>query len=138
LFDEAHRFNCHLSVRQPGREFLYKPNNKVSTAAACDAVLISTRDQSAIELLGEDYPYYCEPDRESVLAAIERARQSLGSATWNAALERVRAVRALTHTDRVLDQYESLLREVAEPLLRGREPKADPANDLGAPTTARR
>ncbi len=114
-FDAASRFNCHLSIRRPGREILYKPNCKVSTAAACDATLITTRDETAVELLGADYPYYCEPEPASVQATIERARDSFGSPEWHTALERLRAVRELTHIDRVLDQYESLLRDLAEP-----------------------
>lgn len=126
-FDAARRFNCHLSVRNPGREILYKPNCKVSTAAACGAGLITTRDQSTVELLGEDYPYYCEPDRGSILAAIERARLSFGSAEWHAALDRLRTVREETRIDRVLDEYESLLRYLAEPLLaRSSFPVASP------------
>lgn len=112
-FDAASRFNCHLSIRRPGRELLYKPNCKVSTAAACGAVLIATRDETTVELLGEDYPYYCEPEPESILAAIERARASFGSCCWHAALDRLRTVRELTRLDRVLDQYESLLRDLA-------------------------
>jgi hypothetical protein len=113
MFTEAYRFNCHLSLRKPGREMLYKPNCKVSTAAACEANLITTRDASTVELLGEDYPYYCEPTRESVQAAVERARSSFGSADWDRGLERMRAVRELTSMDRVLDEYESLLRHLA-------------------------
>jgi len=114
-FDEAARFNCHLSIRRPGREFLYKPNCKVSTAAACGANLITTRDEATVELLGEDYPFYCEPEPESILAAIERARASFGSAEWHAGLERMRAVRDTTHLDRVLDDYETLFRDLAQP-----------------------
>lgn len=115
MFTAAPRFNCHLSLRNPGREMLYKPNCKVSTAAACEANLITTRDASTVELLGEDYPYFCEPTRESVLAAIERARASFGSEEWHRGLERMRAVRELTSMDRVLDEYESLLRQLAAP-----------------------
>lgn len=112
-FEAAFRFNCHLSVRSPGREMLYKPNCKVSTAAACDAALVTTRDVTTVELLGEDYPFYCEPERGSILAAIERARSSFGSEEWQAALGRLRAVRELTRIDRVLDEYESLLCSLA-------------------------
>ena len=113
-FDQAARFNCHLSIRRPGREFLYKPNCKLSTAAACEANLITTRDESAVELLGEDYPFYCDPEPESILAAVERARAVFGSAEWYAGLERMRAIRELTRLDRVLDEYEILLRELAD------------------------
>jgi hypothetical protein len=107
------RYNCHLSVREPGREFLYKPNCKVSTAAACDANLITTRDLTTVELLGEDYPFYCEPERESILAAIERARASFGTPLWQRGLERMRQVRELTRMESVLDEYEALLHLLA-------------------------
>lgn len=112
-FEAARRFNCHLSIREPGREFLYKPNCKVSTAAACDANLITTPDLSTVELLGEDYPYYCQPERGSVLATLERARGGLGSAEWQLGLERMRRVRELTRLDRVLDHYEALFHRLA-------------------------
>jgi hypothetical protein len=112
-FTAGLRFNCHLSVREPGRESLYKPNCKVSTAAACDANLITTRDVSTVELLGEDYPFYCEPERGSILAAIERARAAFGSPEWQRGLERMRRVRELTCMDRVLDGYEALFRDLA-------------------------
>ncbi len=106
--EAAKSFNCHLSIRRHGREFLYKPNCKVSTAAACGANLITTRDVTAVELLGEDYPYFCDPDPESILAAIERARRSFGSIEWRQGLERLRAVRETTSLDRILDQYAAL------------------------------
>ena len=112
-FTAGLRFNCHLSVREPGREFLYKPNCKVSTAAACEANLVTTRDASTVELLGEDYPFYCEPERGSILAAIERARSSFGSPEWRRGLERMRRVRELTSMDRVLDEYETLFRDLS-------------------------
>jgi len=114
FFTAAARFNCHLSVRQPGREFLYKPNCKVSTAAACGAVLITTRDLTTVELLGEDYPFYCEPDPDSIHAAIARARTAVGSPEWQRALDRLREVRELTSMNRVLDQYEDLLRALSD------------------------
>ena len=113
MFSEAPRFNCHLSVREPGREFLYKPNCKVSTAAVCEANLITTRDLTTVELLGEDYPFYCEPTRESILATIERARESFGSPEWERGLERMREVRERTRMDRVIDEYEALFHQLA-------------------------
>jgi hypothetical protein len=112
-FEAAKRFNCHLSIREPGRELLYKPNCKVSTAAACEANLITTRDESTVELLGDDYPFYCEPERSSILAAIDKARSLFGSAEWHRGLERMREVRERTRLDRVLDDYETLLGRLA-------------------------
>jgi hypothetical protein len=116
-FEAGKRFNCHLSVREPGREFLYKPNCKVSTAAACEANLITTRDESTVELLGEDYPFYCEPERGSILEAIERARAAFGTPEWQRGLERIRQVRETTSMDRVLDGYEALLHRLSSATL---------------------
>jgi hypothetical protein len=115
MFHAAGRFNCHLSIREPGREFLYKPNCKVSTAAVCEANLITTRDLTTVELLGEDYPFYCEPERESILAAIARAQGAFGSPEWERGLERMRAVAELTRMDRVIDEYEALFHQLATP-----------------------
>ncbi len=108
-------FNCHLSVRRQGREFLYKPNCKVSTAAACDAVLVTTRDVTTVELLGEDYPFFCEPEPGAIQDALERARAALGGRVWQEARARLHAVRERTSLERVLDDYEILLRGLGPP-----------------------
>lgn len=105
FFARAPAFNCHLSVRQPGREFLYKPGVKVSTAAACRAVLVTTADVTAVELLGEDYPFYCGSDRDSVVAGLERARQAMGGAPWRAALDRLETIRERTRVERIADDH---------------------------------
>lgn len=104
-FDNALKFNTHLSLREPGREFLYKPNCKVSTAAACEAGLITTRDESAVELLGADYPYYTEPTHEGLLATFEHARTTLGGPEWRRVLAALAEVREKTGTPRVIDEY---------------------------------
>ncbi len=112
-FQSALDYNCHLSVREPGREFLYKPNCKVSTAAACGANLITTRDESAIELLGETYPYYVVSSAPAdVLAGIERVRATFGGPEWRAGLETMRAVREQTSIDQVIEDYLSYFAEL--------------------------
>jgi hypothetical protein len=98
-------YNCHVSVREPGKDFLYKPNCKVSTAAACGANLITTRDESALEMLGPDYPFYIEPTLESLRAGIERARAAIGGPDWQRGLEKMREIRERTSIQRVLDDY---------------------------------
>lgn len=105
FFDECTEYNCHISIRVPPREVLYKPTCKVATAAACHANLITTRDEATLELLGEDYPYYTEPDAASVQQAIAKARESFGTDVWRAGLEKMRAVKESHHIDRILDQY---------------------------------
>jgi hypothetical protein len=104
-FRRALDFNCHLSVRASERELLYKPNCKISTAAACEVNLVTTPDVSAVELLGEDYPYYTAADLESVVVTIERARRDFRGETWERGLAAMRRVRERTSMDRVLDDY---------------------------------
>jgi hypothetical protein len=111
-FRRGLEYNCHLSVREPGREFLYKPNCKVSTAAACEANLITTRDESTVELLGPDYPYYAEPERESLIATIDKARSTFRGPEWKRGLELLRKVRERTSMDRVIDDYLSFFNEL--------------------------
>ena len=105
FFEGARAFNCHISVRTTPRDFLYKPTCKVSTAAACEANLITTRDEATLEVLGPDYPYSTEPDRDSIVAAIDRARESFGSPAWHAGLQAMRRVRESHDLDRITDEY---------------------------------
>lgn len=111
-FRRALGYNCHLSVREPGREWLYKPNCKVSTAAACEANLVTTRDESALELLGPDYPYYAEPERESLLAALAKVRATFRGPEWRRGLKLMAEVRERTSMDRVIDDYLSFFAEL--------------------------
>jgi hypothetical protein len=104
-FAHLGRFNCHLSLRSGSKEMRYKPAVKVSIAAACGANIVTTRDASAIELLGDDYPYYTEPGLDAVTATIEHARATLGGPVWRAGLERMRGVAERTRLDRLLDSY---------------------------------
>lgn len=98
-------FNCHISLREPGREYLYKPNCKVSTAAACAANLVTTRDVSAVELLGDDYPFYCAGGEAGLLQGIDEARRQFGGAAWKRGLDRMREIRERTSIERIADDY---------------------------------
>lgn len=113
-FGRAPEFNAHLSVRGTTRERLYKPNNKVSTAGACNAVLLTSRDEAAREHLGDDYSFYTEPDRESVMAAIAALERRVGGADWLRALEQLAAVRAATSLERTTDLYLDYLSRFGE------------------------
>lgn len=104
-FEQARRFNCHLSIRQPGKESLYKPAVKVSTAGACRAALITTRDEGAMELLGSDYPYYTGHRLEEIQHTIEHVRETLGSEVWRLALCKLAEARERTSLDRLVPDY---------------------------------
>lgn len=105
FFTEAENYNCHISVRTERYEALFKPDCKVATAAACNANLVTTRDAAAVEVLGPDYPYYTDPDLDSVREAVEHARATFGSPVWQAGLERMRQIRESHHIEVIADQY---------------------------------
>jgi len=109
FFAEAVRYNCHISIRVPRREALYKPTCKVATAAACEANLITTRDAASVEVLGEDYPYYTGADPESINRVIAYARETFGGPVWERGLAKMREVRESHRLERVVDQYERYL-----------------------------
>lgn len=108
-FERALDFNCHISMRETRRDWLYKPGTKIATAAGCGAGLITTRDESAVEMLGEDYPFYCEPTLEGVTAALERTRAALGGPEWRASREILEELRERTRIGRIAADYLELL-----------------------------
>lgn len=101
----ARQFNCHLSLRVPGPAELYQPGAEVANAAACGAALVTMRDAAAVELLGEDYPFYCKSDRASIEATIQRAREACGGPQWKAALASLRRAGAETALEKVVEQH---------------------------------
>ncbi len=122
-FDRAPALNAHLCLRENLREWLYKPNAKVATAAACEAVLLTTPDCSSVEMLGEDYPFYLDgleeshgADREalraSVARGIERLREAVGGPLWRQAVERLRAIKADTTIERTARRYLEMFEEL--------------------------
>ena len=110
FFQEAPRFNCHLSIRSTRRDWLYKPTCKVSTAAACEANLVTTRDEGTVEVLGPDYPYYTDgDDPESIRRTIALARESFGTEMWEAGLAKMREVKETHRLEKVACDYVDFL-----------------------------
>jgi hypothetical protein len=103
---KAKRFNCFYSIRKKDSiEFLYKPSTKVSTAAGIGANIITSKEPSAVELLGEDYPYLTDSDFESVKKTIEYAKETFGKKIWKDALKTMEKVRKRTDINRIADDY---------------------------------
>lgn len=108
----APRFNLHLSLNQRiDKHVLLKPATKISTAAAVGANVVSYRDPGAVELLGEDYPFYVDGDP---MAAIRMARESFGGAAWKRGLDIMKKVREQTSLNAVAMLYRQLEEKVAE------------------------
>lgn len=98
------RFNCHVSIRD-GLQAKMKPATKVVSAAAVGAVIITTKDESALELLPNDYPYWVGTVKyfQDVL---ENAAGDFGGPTWNRALEMMAEVKEKTSVKEIAKLYD--------------------------------
>lgn len=104
------KFNCLYSMRKEGSiNFLYKPSTKVVTAAAIGANIITSREPSATELLGEDYPYFTDTDFNSVKKTIEYAKRTFNKKVWKDALKRMEEVRKRTDINIIINDYTNMI-----------------------------
>lgn len=98
--------DAQLSIREGGSMIsMYKTNAKISTAAALGQLIFTTREQTALELLGDDYPFYfedsswdCVSDKLSSAVSLDdicKARNILAN------------VKKLTCIDYIADQYKN-------------------------------
>ena len=105
----AKRFNLHICVsHREDMGKLLKPATKVATAAAVGACAVTYLDPSAMELLGEDYPFYVHDTLDD---AIHDAMQSFGKERWFRArniMNRVKEKTSLEATANLYRQLESV------------------------------
>lgn len=107
-------FTCHYTAREEGSPgALIKPGTKISIAASVDSNVVTTRDESALELLGPDYPFLAPWDDRGIAETIAYARQSFGGADWLRGLEIMRELKESTSLNAVIDGgYMGLFREI--------------------------
>lgn len=108
MIPRAHEFNCHVSIREPDSlESKMKPATKVVTAAAVGAVIITTPDASARELLPRDYPYWCMTV-DSFPKILEKAKKEFGTEVWDKALKIMDEVKDKTSIYAIAEKYKNL------------------------------
>ena len=102
FFRRSSRYSCHFSVTpENSPRFLYKPDTKLTGAAACGANIILSKNPAHLDVLDPDYPYYTQTDIESVAAMVKFARATYRKPEWKRGLEMMRAVREKTTRERV-------------------------------------
>lgn len=108
-------FTCHFTARKEGGPAaLFKPGTKLSIAASVDANVVTTRDESALELLGPDYPFLAPWDEAGISETVAYARESFGGKAWTRGLEIMRELKERTSLSAVLEGgYLELFEELA-------------------------
>ena len=104
----APRFNLHVALQpRGGLAPLLKPATKVSTASAVGANVLTYRDPSVVELLGDDYPFYVDVDTDQ-MTAIRMAREAFGGRDWKLGREKMKQVRERTSLEAIAALYRRL------------------------------
>jgi hypothetical protein len=96
--------SCHYSIRS-GFDSLSRSGLKASNAAACGANIITTPDQSVVELLGRYYPYYTVAQSRGIRQTIAKARREYKGPEWQRGLDMMEAVRQKTTVEVITKQY---------------------------------
>lgn len=103
------KYNIHYSVRSVEAS-KNKPSTKVSTAAALGCPIITTRDNSTIDVLGDDYPYFAKDlEKSSIVETIKYATETFNTTTWKKALIQMEHVKNITDINIIVEQYALLL-----------------------------
>lgn len=103
---EFAKYNLHLSLNQRDPlHIVHKPALKVASAAAVGANVVAYRDPAALELLGDDYPFYVDDDPK---AAIRMAREAFGTPAWDRGREIMKKVKEKTSVQAVAALYRQL------------------------------
>lgn len=113
--DELQNYNFHYATRRVRGIDGAKPFLKGFIAAHCGAnMMIQKSAGDARYYLGHDYPYLLPEDATptEILAALEVARESFGSATWRYGLEIMQEVKARSCEQHVLLEFERMLQAI--------------------------
>jgi hypothetical protein len=97
-------YTCHYSVRpMDSYQFLYKPNTKISTAAAVGSNIIHSYDHAALDLVSNDYPYYTNSNSEDIRNTIEYAKQTFGGPIWQYGLDIMKELKHRTSIETIVN-----------------------------------
>jgi hypothetical protein len=96
-------YTCHYSVRpHDSYHFLFKPNSKLSAAAAVGSNIIHSRDTVAMGLIPHDYPYFTDSNVAAVKNTIEYAKETFNGPIWNYGLEIMKELKHRTSIDTIV------------------------------------
>ena len=99
-------YNCHVAEHHDYRSMTFKPATKVASAAAVGANIVTHRAAAAVELLGDDYPFYADG---GLAYGIEKARAAFGGPEWERGLEIMRRVKERTSLAAVAALYREFM-----------------------------
>jgi hypothetical protein len=134
--DRLPSYNAHWIVRRRGKAHDgWKPFLKGFVAARCNAVVITGRDDDALQYLGDDYPFYVQgTDAATLEIDMMRVAAAFGGPDWARALEIMAQVGARSTEAVVAAEFRAMVRALAS---RGRPRSGNDQRIAAYPQIAR-
>lgn len=102
-------FNLHYNVREP-KDDLLKPATKIAAAAGAGANIITLRSPIAMELLGNDYPYYINNiSPGEVRRVFDKAKDEFGGEEWKRGVDIMAQLRPKLDLNLLVKKYAQVL-----------------------------
>lgn len=98
-------YNVHFGVKPQEEEEKIQPSTKISTASAIGCPIIVNKSNQNTELLGLEYPYYCEPDDNSVYKTLLKIKSEFETDNWFLAKRILEKIKEETSIDTVSKKY---------------------------------
>jgi hypothetical protein len=109
LLNNHKNYNCHYNIRNDNTFFFnFKSNVKLSTASVTNSNIITTKDESIMELINHDYPYLTNGDINSVKQTIEYAKNTYNTEIWFKGLEEMERIKYITSLPVIIKSYKKL------------------------------
>jgi hypothetical protein len=114
---DYNNYNCHFNIRNPIlTNFNFKSNIKLSTAAAMNSNIITTRDKSITELLNPKYPYFTTHNINDIRNTIKYVEYTYCTDIWFKALEDMQKVKERTSIEVIIKDYKNLIDTIRKKL----------------------
>jgi hypothetical protein len=98
-------YTCHYSIRPDGtHHYHYKPNSKISAAAAVGSNIIHSYDDAALDLISSEYPYFTKSTPQDIQNTIEYAKETFAGPVWNHGLQMMAELKHRTSLDTIVSQ----------------------------------
>ena len=105
IHEDLMKYPCHISYREPRlRNFYFKPGTKLASAAGSDSVIIMSRDESHVDLVSSDYPFFVD-SIDDIYEKYEQLKSWYGTSKWSEAVDLLKDVKLKTDINTICKTY---------------------------------
>lgn len=103
-------YNAHYIIKPENQDELIQPMLKLSNASVLNCPVICINNKQYIELLTEEYPYYCSSyDKKDVLNTIDFIKKTYKKEEWFKSLKILENIKKETSMDNVIKKYKNMI-----------------------------